>query len=50
VISGADGVDASASRAELYRRAQQLDIPGRSTMTKDELLRALQQAKPGATG
>lgn len=29
------------SRDELYRRAQELDLPGRSRMTKDELRRAL---------
>lgn len=33
------------TKRELYRRAQQLDIEGRSKMTKDELLRAIQQAE-----
>lgn len=32
------------SKSELYERAQKLDIPGRSSMTKDELLRALRKA------
>src|SRR5581483_9546225 len=32
-----------ASRQELYERAQQLDIPGRSQMTKDELAEAVRQ-------
>ena len=29
------------TREELYSRAQELDIPGRSDMTKDELIEAL---------
>ena len=45
----AGGVDATASRAHLYRLAQRLDIPGRSTMTKDELVRALQKVNDKAT-
>ena len=45
----AGGVDATASRAHLYRLAQRLDIPGRSTMTKDELVQALQKANNKAT-
>ena len=45
----AGGVDATASRAHLYRLAQRLDIPGRSSMTKDELVRALQKANDKAT-
>ncbi|HEY5150961.1 MAG TPA: ChaB family protein [Mycobacterium sp.] len=45
----AGGVDATASRAHLYRLAQRLDIPGRSAMTKDELVRALQRANDKAT-
>ena len=32
------------TRAELYRAAQQLDIPGRSTMTRDELAAAVAAA------
>lgn len=30
-----------ATKGELYERAQELDIPGRSKMSKDELVRAL---------
>lgn len=29
------------NKDDLYERAQELDIPGRSSMTKDELIRAL---------
>jgi DNA end-binding protein Ku len=32
------------SREELYERAKEADIPGRSQMSKDELVRALQRA------
>lgn len=35
-------VPAGATRDELYERAKDADIPGRSSMTKDELARALQ--------
>ena len=36
------GVDAKGhSRAELYERAKKLDVAGRSSMTKDELARAI---------
>jgi cation transport regulator ChaB len=45
----AGGVDATASRAHLYRLAQRLDIPGRSRMTRDELVQALQGANDQAT-
>lgn len=38
----------TASRAHLYRLAQRLDIPGRSTMTRDELVQALQKANDKA--
>jgi DNA end-binding protein Ku len=31
------------SRDELYERAQDADVPGRSSMTKDELVRALSE-------
>jgi len=37
-------VSAESSKAELYEVAQELDIDGRSKMTKDELLRAIQRA------
>jgi len=32
------------SRAELYRTAQRLEIPGRSKMTRDELAAAVEGA------
>jgi DNA end-binding protein Ku len=32
------------TKAELYRRASELDVPHRSTMTRDELQAALEQA------
>jgi DNA end-binding protein Ku len=34
----------SLTRAELYERAQELDIPGRSGMTKEQLLQALRRS------
>lgn len=44
----AGGVDAAASRAHLYEVARGLDVPGRSTMTKDELVEAIRRANDGA--
>lgn len=38
---GGDEDLASLTKAELYERARERDIPGRSRMTKDELVRAL---------
>jgi DNA end-binding protein Ku len=38
-----DGLE-QLSREELYERAKEADIPGRSQMSKDELVRALQRA------
>ncbi len=35
---------ASRTKDELYHRAQELDIPGRSSMTKDELVAALRRS------
>ena len=37
------GSAAELSRDELYQKAKQADVPGRSTMTKDELAQALQE-------
>jgi cation transport regulator ChaB len=37
----AGGVDANASKAHLYDVARKLDIPGRSTMSKGELVKAI---------
>lgn len=34
----------SASKAELLKRAQKLDIPGRSAMSKDELVKAIRRS------
>jgi cation transport regulator ChaB len=39
----AGGVDANASKKHLYELATKLDIPGRSKMSKDELVQALQK-------
>jgi Rho termination factor, N-terminal domain len=36
--------DDSMSREDLYERAKEADIPGRSEMSKDELARALKKA------
>lgn len=43
------GVDANASKQHLYELAQQADIEGRSKMTKDELVDALQKSNDQAT-
>ncbi len=40
----AGGVDANASKKHLQELARRLDVPGRSSMTKDELVQALQKA------
>ena len=39
----AGGVDANASKQHLYDVAKRLDIAGRSTMSKDELVKAIQR-------
>lgn len=39
----AGGVDAHASKAHLYDVAKRLDVAGRSTMTKDELVDAIRK-------
>ena len=40
----AEGVDANASKAHLMDVARKLDISGRSTMRKDELVEAIKKA------
>ena len=40
----AGGVDANASKKHLYELASRLDIKGRSSMTKAQLVEALQKA------
>ncbi len=43
------GVDANASKAHLYEKAKELDVEGRSTMSKGELVDALRHANARAT-
>jgi cation transport regulator ChaB len=43
------GVDANATKAHLYDVAKRLDVEGRSTMDKDELVDAIQKANDKAT-
>lgn len=45
----AGGVDANASKEHLYKRAQEMNIEGRSKMDKDQLVEALQKANEAAT-
>ncbi|MCU1631725.1 MAG: cation transport regulator ChaB [Micrococcaceae bacterium] len=45
----AGGVDANASKKHLYDLAKKLDVPGRSAMTKGELVDALQKANDRET-
>jgi ChaB/Rho termination factor, N-terminal domain len=45
----AGGVDANASKAHLMDLAKKLDVRGRSKMTKDELVDALQKANDRKT-
>jgi hypothetical protein len=40
----AGGVDANASKRHLYELARRLDVPGRSSMSKDELVAAVDKA------
>jgi hypothetical protein len=46
----AGGVDARASKTHLYELARRLDVPGRSSMTKDELVAAVDKANRKKTG
>jgi cation transport regulator ChaB len=43
------GVDTNASKSHLYDLAKQAGIPGRSAMSKDELVDALQKSNDKAT-
>jgi cation transport regulator ChaB len=45
----AGGVDANASKEHLLDVARRLDVHGRSTMTKDELVEAIQRANDRET-
>ena len=45
----AGGVDANASKKHLYEIAQRLEVPGRSSMSKDELVEAIGKANDRAT-
>jgi cation transport regulator ChaB len=45
----AGGVDANASKSHLYEVAKRLDVPGRSQMSKDELVEAIQRANARET-
>lgn len=41
----ADEANETTTKAELYERAQELDIEGRSTMDKNELEKAIEEAE-----
>ncbi|GGQ13267.1 hypothetical protein GCM10010140_49200 [Streptosporangium pseudovulgare] len=45
----AEGVDAKASKQHLYEVAKRLDVPGRSSMSKEELVDAIKKANRKAT-
>lgn len=45
----AGGVDAAATKEHLYQLAKKLDVPGRSSMSKQELVDALQRANDRET-
>ena len=45
----AEGVDANASKRHLYDVAKRLGVPGRSRMSKDELVEAIQKANARET-
>jgi cation transport regulator ChaB len=48
-VPTAEGVDANASKRHLYQLARRLDVPGRSRMSKAELVDAVKQANDRAT-
>ena len=43
------GVDANATKEHLMQLARRLDVPGRSSMSKDELVHAVQEANDRET-
>ena len=45
----AGGVDANATKDHLYEIAQRLDVRGRSSMSKDELVEAIRKANDKAS-
>ena len=45
----AGGVDVNATKGHLYELAKKLDVPGRSSMSKEELAKAVQKANDRAT-
>ncbi|MFB9719231.1 ChaB family protein [Planobispora longispora] len=45
----AEGVDANASKEHLYDLARRLDVKGRSTMSKPQLVEAIKKANRKAT-
>jgi cation transport regulator ChaB len=45
----AGGVDANASKKHLYELAQRLEVPGRSSMSKAELVEAIDRANQRET-
>lgn len=49
VAPTAGGVDANASKRHLYDLAKRLDVPGRSSMSKAELVDALRKASDRET-
>lgn len=48
-VPTAEGVDANASKRHLYELARRLDVPGRSRMSKAELVDAVRHANDRAT-
>jgi len=48
-LGTAGGVDANASKKHLMDLAKRLDVRGRSSMTKDELIAAIEHANDRAT-